>query len=76
MEFEETREEVRRVLRQYAENNIVKAATVVAAALNEAYSERGHVFMVKICEAVFSVPAEEDFNDLRSKILGVHCSRK
>lgn len=76
MEFEEAKKAIECILQQYADGDVVKAATVVAAALNEACSEKGYVFMVKIGEAVSSVLSEDDVSDLLSRILGVHCSRK
>ena len=46
MEFEKAKKAVRRLLQQYAGDDVLWAATVVAAALNDLSAESGLAFRV------------------------------
>lgn len=46
MEFEKARKAVRRLLQQYAGDDLIWAATVVAAALNDISAENGLAFRI------------------------------
>lgn len=74
MEFEKAKKAVRRVLDQYADDDDIKAATVVVAALNEAYAERGRIFGIRITETVTVSFTDEDVRDVFCRVLGVHRS--
>ncbi len=55
MEFEKARKTVRRVLQQYAEDDVIWAATVVAAALNDLSAENGLAFRIGRIPLVYDV---------------------
>jgi len=57
MEFEKAKKAIERILQQYAEKNSVKAATVVAAALNSRVAEYGVAFKIGRLDLVYD--AEE-----------------
>ncbi|MGD9610493.1 MAG: hypothetical protein AB7U59_13880 [Desulfovibrionaceae bacterium] len=53
MEFEKAKKTIQRVLIQHAEEDIIKAAIVVTAALNGLSAERGTVFRIECRPATF-----------------------
>jgi hypothetical protein len=60
MEFKTAKDAVRRILEQYAGQEIIEAAIVAIAALNELSAERGVVFRAESRTATFHGADEQN----------------